>query len=102
MDLYDNCAEAIELSAAPPNSSNPLSAQIALAPVIAANPGNFWAITSEYVHDIVASYCANKTTAAWLGRLAGADVFGQANAVTMISSLRFDYGVLGPNGVTDT
>ena len=101
-DLYNSCMEAIELSAAPPNASNCLSAQIALAPVIVANPGNSWAITSEYVHNIVADYCMNRTTTAWLGRLAGADVYGQDNVVTMIFSLRIDYGVLGPNGVADT
>ena len=98
-NLYDNCAEAIRLSAAPPNASNPLSVPNSLASVMAANPGNSWATFEVYVHDLVASHCANKTTAQWLGRLGGADVYGQSNAVTMTESLRIDFGILGPFGV---
>ena len=100
MQLFDNCAEAIRLSGAPPNASNPLSVQTALAPVEAADPGNSWALFEVYAHSLIANYCANKTTAAWLGRLAGADVYGQSNAVTMVSSLRIDFGILGPFGVS--
>lgn len=99
--LYDNCAEAIRLSAAPPNASNPLSFQTALAPVQAANPDNPWAVFDVYVHSEVGSWCANKTTAAWLGRLAAVDVFVQSHASTMIESLRIDFGILEPFGVTD-
>lgn len=97
--LYNNCAEAIRLSGAPPNASNPLSIKTALAPVESADPGNSWALFEEYIEDLVASYCANKTTAQWLGRLAGADVYGQSNAVAMVESLRIDFGILGPYGV---
>ena len=100
-DLYNNCAEAIRLTGAPPNVSNPLSAQTSLAAVQAIDPGNSWAIFEVYIHDVVASWCANKTNAIWLGKLAGADVFGQSNAVTMMESLRIDFGILGPFGVTD-
>jgi glyoxylase-like metal-dependent hydrolase (beta-lactamase superfamily II) len=98
-DLYNSCAEAIRLSGEPPSASNPLSAQIALAPVEAANPGNSWAIFEVYLHDDLASYCANKTISKWLGRLAGADVYGQSNALVMVESLRIDFGILGPFGV---
>ena len=98
--LYDNCAEGLRLSAAPPNASNPLSVQTALAAVEAADPGNPWALFEVYLHDLVGSWCANKTNAPWLGRLAGVDVYGQSNAVTMIQSLRIDFGLLGPYGVT--
>ncbi|KAL8948321.1 MAG: hypothetical protein Q9222_005482 [Ikaeria aurantiellina] len=100
--LFDNCAEAIRLSAAPPNATNPLSVQTSLAAVQAANPGNSWALFRTYEHDVLAGWCGNKTTAAWLGRLAGADVYTQDNAITMINSLRIDFGVLGPFGVTDS
>ena len=100
-DLYNNCAEAIRLSGAPPNASNPLSVQTSLAAIQAADPRNSWALFEVYIHDVVASWCANKTNAVWLGKLAGADVFGQSNAVTMVESLRIDFGILGPFGVTD-
>ncbi|KAL8951869.1 MAG: hypothetical protein Q9222_002175 [Ikaeria aurantiellina] len=98
--LFDNCAEAIRLSAAPPNASNPLSYQPLLAPVQAANPGNLWASFSVY-DDAVAGWCGNKTTTAWLDRLAGADVYTVDNAVVMVNSLRIDYGLLEPFGVND-
>ena len=101
-DLYNNCAEAIRLSGASPNASNPLSVQTSLAAVQTADPGNFWAVFEVYVHDVLASWCANKTNAVWLGKLAGADVYGQSNAVAMTNSLRDDFGMLGPFGVTDS
>ena len=100
-DLYNNCAEAIRLSGAPPNATNPLSVQTAFPPIQAVNPGNSWALFEFYVHDLVAGYCADRTTKKWLGRLAGADVYGLSNAVTMVESLRIDFGVLGPFGVVD-
>ncbi|KAI4167371.1 MAG: hypothetical protein LQ343_007270 [Gyalolechia ehrenbergii] len=100
--LFDNCAEAIRLSAAPPNASNPLSVQTALGPVQAANAGNPWATFEVFLHDLTADWCANKTTAAWLGRLAGVDVFTQSNANAMVNSLRLDFGILGPFGVTES
>ncbi|KAL8789933.1 MAG: hypothetical protein Q9195_006594 [Heterodermia aff. obscurata] len=102
MDLYNNCAEAIRLSGSPPNASNPLSVQTSLAAVQAADPGNSWATFEVYIYDVVGAWCANKTNAVWLGKLAGADVYGQSNAVTMMKSLRIDFGILGPYGVTDS
>ena len=54
-----------------------------------------------YIHDVLASCCANRTNEVWLGKLAGADVYGQSNAVVMIESLRDDFGELGPFAVTD-
>ncbi|KAL8715732.1 MAG: hypothetical protein Q9220_000399 [cf. Caloplaca sp. 1 TL-2023] len=100
--LFDNCAEAIRLSAAPPNATNPLSVQTSLVAVEAANLGNPWALFYVYEHDVLAGWCGNKTIAAWLGRLAGVDVYTPDNAVTMINSLRIDFGLLGPFGVTDS
>ncbi|KAL9602763.1 MAG: hypothetical protein Q9219_001606 [cf. Caloplaca sp. 3 TL-2023] len=97
--LFDTCAEGIRLSAAPPNASNPLSVQETLSAVQEANPGNSWALFQVYLQNVVGSWCANKTTETWLGRLAGVDVFSLSNAVTMVTSLRIDYGVLGPFGV---
>ncbi|KAL8870776.1 MAG: hypothetical protein Q9174_003255 [Haloplaca sp. 1 TL-2023] len=100
--LYDNCKTAILLSAARPNASNPLSIQTSLVPIETSDPGNSWATFNTYAHQVMGEWCANKTTAAWLGRLAGADVYGQSHADTMISSLRIDFGVLGPFGVMAT
>ncbi|KAL6716513.1 hypothetical protein ACLMJK_006080 [Lecanora helva] len=99
--LYNNCAETINLSAAPPNASNPLSIQTSLASIMASDPGNQWALFDVYVEDVVAAYCANKMKEVWLGRLGGLDVYVKANAATMIASLRIDFGILGPFGVQD-
>lgn len=98
-ELYDNCAEGIRLSAAPPIASNPLSVETAFAVVKTVNPGNPWALFEDYLYDLVGKWCANKTNTAWQDRLAGLDVFGVHNAVTLIESLRIDYGILGPYGV---
>ena len=98
-DLRDNCVEGILLSGEPANASNPVSVQTALPPIEAANPGNAWAPFYFYFHDLVANYCANKTQEKWLGRLAAVDVEGHTNAVTMLESLRIDFGILGPFGV---
>jgi glyoxylase-like metal-dependent hydrolase (beta-lactamase superfamily II) len=100
-DLFDNCLEAIRLSGAPPNASDPLSIQTALPPVEAANSGNSRALFDAYIDDQIALWCADKTTGKWLGRLAGADVYGQSNAVAMIESMRIDWGYLGPFGVVN-
>ena len=99
-DLQNNCAEAILLSGAPPNASNPLSVQAVLPPVEAANPGNGWAVFAYYIDDLLTSWCANKTNEKWLGVLGGADVYGLSNAKTMIESVRIDFGILGPYGVS--
>ena len=101
LSLRDNCANAIRLSAASPNATNPLSAQTALAGVEAADPGNSWALFGYYLNNVVGPYCADKTNAPYKGVLAGVDVFGLENAVLMIESLRIDYGLLGPYGVTN-
>ncbi|KAL8941815.1 MAG: hypothetical protein Q9216_002015 [Gyalolechia sp. 2 TL-2023] len=94
--LFDNCAQAIRLSGAPPNASNPLSVETILAPVEAANPRNSWAVFEVYLNDVITGWCANKTTEAWLDRLAGADVFTRSNAGIMVESVRIDFGILGP------
>ncbi|KAI9652694.1 MAG: hypothetical protein M1821_007835 [Bathelium mastoideum] len=97
-DLFQNCKDALILSGDPPNSTNPLSSSAVLAPVLAANPGNAWAEFKVYL-DTVAEFCNNKTNEKWLGRLAGVDSFGFENALTLMESIRIDYGVLGPFGV---
>ena len=99
-DLYNNCADALISSAAPPNASNPVSVQTLLPPVQKANPGNGWAVFDFYL-DSIAEYCANVTTEKWLGKLAGADVFTFSNAQVMVNSARVDFDVLGPFGVRD-
>jgi glyoxylase-like metal-dependent hydrolase (beta-lactamase superfamily II) len=90
-DLFDNCARVINLTA----TADPvLGAAAIFGPVLKANPGNSWASFKAYL-DITGKECADRTNKKWLGRLAAADVFQFDNAVTMVESLRIDYGVLG-------
>lgn len=91
-DLFDNCAEAIRLSA---TNDSLLGAADLLGPVSALNPENPWAAFEVYL-EATAAHCANRTNEKWIARLAGSDVFQLDNAETMIESLRIDYGVLGP------
>ena len=95
-DLYDNCATAIALTG---NSSSAISAAGLEKSVEASNPGNQWALFKA-VLDATCEYCVNVTNRKWLGTLAGADVFGFENAWIMVNSLRIDFDVLGPFGVT--
>jgi glyoxylase-like metal-dependent hydrolase (beta-lactamase superfamily II) len=97
-DLKSNCIKAIQLSALPPNATNPVSAGGIIGPVQAANPGNPWSIFRAYL-DTLAEYCANLTNEKWLGVLGAADVYGVTNAYIMVESLRLDFDVLGPFGV---
>jgi hypothetical protein len=98
-DLRDNCAEALRLSATPPNSTNPISAFALLPAVSAVDPGNPWASFKTYL-TVLSNYCANVTNEKWLNRLGGADVYGYENAYRMIESLRIDFDVLGPFAVS--
>ncbi|KAK0622602.1 beta-lactamase-like protein [Immersiella caudata] len=95
-DLYNNCAEAL-LESAPGGNPRTDIAKIS-EKVLGDNPGNVWAQFAVYL-DAVAEVCYEKTSEKWLGRLAAQDVFGFSHARTMVSSLRLDYDVLGPNGV---
>ena len=96
-DLLRNCNETIQQTA---NTTNPVLGPAALlGPVTENNPGNTWAQFRTYL-DVAAEACANKTNEKWTGRLGGADVFGWSNAVKAIESLRIDYDVLGPFGVS--
>jgi glyoxylase-like metal-dependent hydrolase (beta-lactamase superfamily II) len=91
LDLYDNCAETIRLTA----TGDPvLGGANILSPVFAQNPENPWAAFAKYL-EVTAGYCANRTNEKWVTRLAGSDVFQFDNAETMIESLRIDYGILG-------
>jgi glyoxylase-like metal-dependent hydrolase (beta-lactamase superfamily II) len=60
--------------------------------------GNGWAIFKTYL-DAASQQAAAPVVAAYLGRLAAADVFTLDNASAMINSMRIDYDVLGPFGV---
>ena len=100
-DLRNNCAEAIRLSGEPPNATNPLSVYASLSGIEAANPGNSWALFNYYIDELLTDWCVNKTNGKWLGRLAGADVYGKSNAIIMLQSLRIDFGLLGPYGVRE-
>jgi len=99
-DLKATCTRAIQLSALPPNATNPISAQEITGPVHSANPQNPWAVFKAYL-DELARWCANETNARWVGTIAAVDTFGFENALTMVESLRLDYDVLGPFGVSN-
>jgi glyoxylase-like metal-dependent hydrolase (beta-lactamase superfamily II) len=91
-DLKRNCEYAINLG----QTNDALYGVAALlGPTAAKNPGNTWAPFKVYL-DTLATLCANMTNEKWLGKLAAADVFQFENALTMIESLRIDFGVLGP------
>ncbi|KAG4429912.1 hypothetical protein IFR05_014601 [Cadophora sp. M221] len=93
LDLKSNCECAINTSA---TDDSDIGATAVFGPVTAKNLGNGWAPFKVYL-DVMADYCANKTNAKWLGKLAAADVFQFENAGVMIESLRIDYGILGPS-----
>jgi glyoxylase-like metal-dependent hydrolase (beta-lactamase superfamily II) len=63
------------------------------------NPGNVWALYKVYL-DAVTQRVADATQRKWLGRLAAVDVFTYDSAFTMVESMRIDYGVLGPFGIS--
>ena len=93
-DLKGHCQHGIELSST--NDPQLGFANIAAGP-LKTDPGNTWALFKAYL-DTLARYCADKTNQKWLGKLAGADVFQFDNALSMIESLRIDFGLLGPFG----
>jgi glyoxylase-like metal-dependent hydrolase (beta-lactamase superfamily II) len=98
-DLRANCAEALVLSGLPSNASNPISVYNLIPNISAIDPGNPWATFKIYLEDL-SNYCANVTNEKWLGLLGGADVYGFENAYQMIESLRIDFDILGPFGVS--
>ena len=98
LDLQKNCIEAIVLSGEPPNATNPISVDVLFPPCKVEFPNNAWATRIRYA-EATRDYCANKTNEKWLGKLAGADIYGPDNAYAMIESLRIDYDILGPFGV---
>ncbi|KAK1756649.1 Metallo-hydrolase/oxidoreductase [Echria macrotheca] len=95
-DLFDNCAEALILSGTGENPNVDIA--VISKEVLTNNPYNIWAQFAAYL-DAVADLCYNATSSKWLGKLAAQDIFGYSHARTMVSSLRLDYDVLGPNDV---
>jgi len=81
LDLKENCAAAINMSAQP---GNPISAQDIIPAVYKANPGNLWAAFKIMLDD-TAEYCLNVTNQKWLGKLGAADVYGPENSYAMVS-----------------
>jgi glyoxylase-like metal-dependent hydrolase (beta-lactamase superfamily II) len=72
-----------------------------LALVLAeADPANPWDVLRRYL-DGVSSQVSSALVARWGARLGGVDVFTDLNALTMVESLRLDYGHLGPFGLHD-
>ena len=91
-DLRSSCKAAIELTA----TADPvLGADHIQKTVLAANPGNYWAVFRAYL-DLVSERCANATSEKWLGKLGAVDVFAFESAYAMVEHLRLDYNVLGP------
>jgi glyoxylase-like metal-dependent hydrolase (beta-lactamase superfamily II) len=88
-DLFDNAREAL--------------VDVAFGPIYQAvaprNPGNVWALYKVYL-DVVTQRAADATQRKWLGKLAAVDVFTYDSAFAMMESLRIDYGVLGPFGIS--
>ncbi|KAK0723588.1 beta-lactamase-like protein [Lasiosphaeria miniovina] len=76
-DVFNNCAAALIKS----GTNDPAVGIAALsADVLGNNPNNAWAQFAAYL-DTVADLCNNMTSAKWLGRLAGQDIFGYSHAV---------------------
>ncbi|KAK4444373.1 Metallo-hydrolase/oxidoreductase [Podospora aff. communis PSN243] len=94
-DLYRHCADALIESGI---KGSEVDIGVISEEVLGRNPGNVWAQFAVYL-DAVAGLCYERVSGKWLGRLAAQDVFGFSHARTMVSSLRLDYDVLGPNGV---
>jgi glyoxylase-like metal-dependent hydrolase (beta-lactamase superfamily II) len=91
-DLLDACTAAIGLT----GTADPqLGAGIIQGTVLAANPGNYWAVFKAYL-ELVAQQCATVTNTKWNGRLGGIDVFAFDSAYAMVEHLRLDFNILGP------
>jgi glyoxylase-like metal-dependent hydrolase (beta-lactamase superfamily II) len=65
-----------------------------------ADTANPWEVLRRYL-DGVCSEVAAPLVARWRDRLGGVDVFTDLNALSMVESLRLDYGHLGPFGIRD-
>ncbi|HEU4412294.1 MAG TPA: MBL fold metallo-hydrolase [Polyangiaceae bacterium] len=75
-DLRANAAEAL--------------GSVSFAAIAAASPpGNAWKLFDNYLGAVV-DRCAERTLAAWRGKLGGADVFTRHHCHTMQTSLRLD------------
>ncbi|KUJ17690.1 uncharacterized protein LY89DRAFT_684661 [Mollisia scopiformis] len=96
LDLMHNCEQTLNESA---TNNSMIGAAALLGPVSTKNPGNKWAAFKVYL-DVLGQYCANITNEKWLGRLGAADVFEYENAGAVFESLRIDYGILGPFGIS--
>ena len=84
-DLEASCRQVIEEQDA--------EIQAAKADVAEQNPNNPPAFVVA-VNQRVAEVCAEPVQEKWLGRLAGVDAFVLSSALTMVFSLRIDYGLL--------
>jgi glyoxylase-like metal-dependent hydrolase (beta-lactamase superfamily II) len=89
-DLFSNCNATI----VPTPGHDPL---LGAASVLEKNPGNSAAEFKVYL-DLIAERCSNITNEKWGTMLGGADVWGFANAYTMVDALRISFDVLGPFG----
>jgi glyoxylase-like metal-dependent hydrolase (beta-lactamase superfamily II) len=67
-------------------------------PLFAKYGGNPWALFQQYFEG-AARQAAEPVIAKYLGKLAGADVLTVDNAVSLVESVRMDYGLLGPFGI---
>lgn len=91
-DLHDNCRAAFDLGET--GGDNVTASADVAAAVLAANPGNYFAVLKTILATY-ASYCEARTNEKWLGVLGAADVHGYSNALQMVDHLRLDYDVFG-------
>ena len=95
LDVFNNCKTAITLSA---TNDSRVGITQTIPPFLAVNPNNAWGEFNLY-YNTVADLCYNLTSAKWLGKLAGQDVYGFSHAWKMVGELRLQYDFLGPFGV---
>ncbi|KAK3644933.1 hypothetical protein LTR56_009320 [Elasticomyces elasticus] len=96
-DLFNACAQAMQLST---NPNSTLYAPTIQAAVGKAAPGNSWLVL-DTINSILSSYANNVTNEKWKGKLAGLDVYGLSNAEAMLEALLIDWGINGAFGVNN-
>ncbi|KAF2716569.1 Metallo-hydrolase/oxidoreductase [Polychaeton citri CBS 116435] len=97
-DLYETAVSAIGMSA---EANSSLSVASVIEPSVEKlDLNNPWALFDTYI-DILADYVTKNLADRWSDRLYGTDVYGRSHAMAMLESVRIDFGILGPFGVTN-
>ena len=95
LDLFHTAALAINMSA---ETNSSLSASKIESAVYKVDPEDPWALFDTYI-DYLADWVAKDLASRWSKKLYGTGVYGKSHAVTMLESVRIDWGILGPFGV---